>query len=122
MNRLSALLLCAPLLASSTAWAMRAHDYLDEQRASVTLPGERSGTLTVQAPPPEATPATVDEQLLQPQPTPATAQALPTPASPVPEPSGVAMLVCGMVLLLLQPRDSEGIVKPAKQPSTTGLH
>ncbi|MRW93778.1 hypothetical protein GJ699_27660 [Duganella sp. FT80W] len=111
MNRLSVAIFHAAVLASSPAWAIRAHDYIDDQRSTVTLPSARAPEITVEAPP--AAPTSPDEQLVPPKPPAnATAQAA---ASPVPELSGAAMLGCGLLLLLLQPVSrSDGIRVPEK--------
>jgi hypothetical protein len=94
-------LLGGALLAAGQASAMRAHDYLDEQRGPVTLASDHF-TLSINLEPPLDTAAVLapasDEQLH------ASAQAAPVQlASPVPEPSGWAMLACGGLMLLLIP-------------------
>lgn len=106
MRRL-AFLLCCALLAAGPASAMRAHDYLDEQRGPVTLPSDRS-TPSLNGEKPLDTAAVVtgtsDAQLHAQPATPATAA---PPLSQVPEPSGWAMLLCGALLLLLMPRKQD---------------
>jgi len=101
-------LLCSALLAAGQASAMRAHEFLDEQRGPVTLASDHL-TLSIKAEPPLDTAAVItpdsDAQLH------ASAQAAPVQlASPVPEPSGWAMLACGALMLLLMPhkRDDSG--------------
>lgn len=118
MTRLSLLILSTAVLGLSPAWAMRAHDYVDaDQRASVTLQHERARTTTIEAtldPAPATAPATQDADLLPPHPQ--GQAATPPPAvSTVPEPSGSAMLICGLVLLLLQPHKHVERFKDAKK-------
>lgn len=110
MKRLALLILSTALLGVSPAWAMRAHDYIDaDQRAKVTLPGEQEALVLTVAQQPQAA-ATSDAALLA---TPEQAQnvAARPVVSPVPEPSGYAMLGLGLLLLLLKPsaRHSEAI-------------
>lgn len=101
-------LLCGALLAAGQASAMRAHDYLDEHRGPVTLASDHF-TLSINAAPTLDTAALItpasDDQLH------ASAQAAPVQlASPVPEPSGWAMLACGAVMLLLIPHKRDDSV------------
>lgn len=110
MKRLTALVLLSVVLGTGPASAMQAHDYLDaDRRGPVTLPAELPATITMQAPP--ETPATADAQLAPPQ-QPAKPADVATPVvSQVPEPSGLAMLACGLLLLLFAPysRDEDKI-------------
>ncbi len=114
-----ALLWCSALLLVGPASAMRAHDYLDEQRGPVTLRTDRvTPSMELTQPIDTAgvlTPVS-DEQLhAPPKPTP---HAAPTPsASPVPEPSGWVMLACGTLMLLLVPhKKAEAVFAiPARQ-------
>jgi len=97
-------LLCGALLAAGPASAMRAHDYLDEQRGPVTLPADRA-TTSIDLEQPLDTAAVVtagSDAQLQVQPT--THATSPQQLSPVPEPAGWVMLGCGILLLVLMPR------------------
>lgn len=103
MRRL-AFLLCGALLAAGPASAMRAHDYLDEQRGPVTLPADHAApSLTLLRPLDTAAVVTArsDAQLHA---QPAAQATPPQQVSQVPEPSGWAMLGCGVLLLMLMPR------------------
>lgn len=120
MKPLATLVLLSAVLGAGPASAMRAHDYLDaDRRAQITLP-EPPAELTI--------PATLEP------PAPADATQLPTPeqqakaaaaapvTSPVPEPSAVAMLACGLLLLLFAPygRNDDVIVPElANRPDST---
>jgi hypothetical protein len=96
----STLLLCGALLTAGQACAMRAHEFIDaDQRAPVTLASDRNiAAITLE-------PALDTAAVL----TPAPEQALPAHAavpplaSPVPEPSGWMMLLCGALMLVLVP-------------------
>jgi hypothetical protein len=106
MRRL-AMLLCGALLAAGPASAMRAHDYIDEQRGPVTLPAEQAApSLNIERPLDTAAvvSSASDAQLHVQQSAQAAPPGQPQPLSPVPEPSGWAMLVCGALLLALMPR------------------
>jgi hypothetical protein len=122
MKRLTALVLLSAVLGAGPASAMRAHDFLDaDQRGKVTLPAELPHVaITVQAAP--ETPAAADTSLAPLEPAPKS-DAVATPVvSPVPEPSGLTMLACGMLLLLFatQGRDDEGIKpEPIKRPGSS---
>lgn len=121
MKRLTALVLLSAVLGAGPASAMRAHEYLDaDQRGPVTLPAERSAAITVQALPEQS--ANADAQLAPPQ-QPAQPDAVATPVvSPVPEPSGLLMLACGLLLLLLGPysgKDDTIMPQLAKRPDST---
>jgi hypothetical protein len=102
MKRLISLVLLGSVLGAGPASAMRAHDYIDaEQRAAITLTAERAQTINIT--PALETAISSDETQM---PTPeqrAKAAAAPPVVSSVPEPSGFALLVCGLVLLLLAP-------------------
>lgn len=122
MKRLTALCLLSALLAAGPASAMRARDYVDaDQRGKVTLPAELPHTaITMQAPPEPA----AEASLVQPEPEPAPkTDAAATPVvSAVPEPSGLAMLACGLLLLLFVPysRNEEGIAPElVKRPDSS---
>ena len=106
MRRLASVL-CGALLAAGPASAMRAHDYLDEHRGPVTLPSDRSvPSLNVEKPLDIAAVVTgTSDAQLHAQPA-AHATSAP-PLSPVPEPSGWAMLACGALLLWLMPRKQD---------------
>lgn len=123
MKRLTALVLLSAVLGAGPASAMRAHDYLDaDQRGPVTLPAERpSAAITVaDTPPPQAA---ADAQLAPPDQQ-SGANAVATPmVSPVPEPSGLAMLACGLLLLLLAPfgRDEDQILPELVKRSGSSL-
>jgi len=111
MKRLALLILSAALLGASPAWAMRARDYIDaDQRAKVTLAGERKALVLTVAQQPQAA-ATSDAALLA---TPEQARnvAANPVLSPVPEPSGYAMLGLGLLLLLLKPSVRQGEAIP----------
>lgn len=106
-------LLGGALLAAGQASAMRVHDYLDEQRGPVTLASDHF-TLGITTQPTLDTAAMLtpasDAQLHAP--------AQPTPvqfASPVPEPSGWAMLACGGLMLLLIPHKRDDSVYPIRR-------
>ncbi|NYE63473.1 hypothetical protein FHW58_004703 [Duganella sp. 1224] len=95
--------LVAALLNAGPAAAMRARDYLDDQRGPVTLRFDRP-TPSIDITPPLDTAAVLtpagDAQLPPPH---ARHAHPPPPASPVPEPSGWVMLACGALMLLLVP-------------------
>lgn len=116
MNRLSLLIVSAALLGASPARAMRAHDYLDaDQRAGVTLGHKHATVATIEARL-DAVPAPAEHEAELPAPHAQPQAAAPAPVvSTVPEPSGSAMLVCGLVLLLLQPhKQVERFTNPKK--------
>lgn len=125
MQRLTALVLLSAVLGAGPASAMRAHDYLDaDQRGPVTLPAERP-TVAITVADTSATPATpaaADAQLAPPEQQ-SGSNAVATPVlSPVPEPSGLAMLACGLLLLLLTPfgRDEDQILPDlVKRPGSS---
>lgn len=124
MQRLTALVLLSAVLGAGPASAMRAHDYLDaDQRGPVTLPAERP-TVAITVADTSATPATpaADAQLAPPEQQ-SGSNAVATPVlSPVPEPSGLAMLASGLLLLLLAPfgRDADQILPElVKRPGSS---
>ncbi|RZT06112.1 PEP-CTERM protein-sorting domain-containing protein [Duganella sp. CF402] len=121
MKRLAALTLLSAVLSAGPASAMRAHDYLDaDRRGPVTLPERPLADITLPAEP--AIPAAEDAAQLPPPGQPANAAATPQVTSAVPEPSALAMLACGLLLLLFAPygRNDEAIVpEPIQRPDST---
>jgi hypothetical protein len=113
MKTQTAFLLLAALLPAGPASATRARDYIDaEHRGYISLPAEQVTAAITLAQPLDATPPAANagaEQLPPPQQ--AKPEAPPPVVSTVPEPSGFAMLACGLLLLLLAPfgRESEAI-------------
>jgi hypothetical protein len=109
MKRLTALvLLLSAALGAGPASAMRAHEYLDaDQRGPVVLSTEPSGAVSTMPAPPE-TSATADAQLALPERPPQPAEVAAPMVSTVPEPSGLAMLACGLLLLLFAPYGRDG--------------
>jgi hypothetical protein len=92
-------LLCCALGVAAPAAAMGAHRYIDaENRSSITLPASHKPVTVTEivavAAPDQEEPASLSPQ-------PALMQSV---VSPVPEPSGFAMLGLGLFLLLLAPQ------------------
>lgn len=123
MHRLTSLCLLCALFNAAPASAMRAREYLDAgHRSAITLAGERS-TLTLPMEQAAAVTAAAaepgaPEQL--PSPEQAHAVAVPAVTSPLPEPSGLSMLACGLMLLMLKlyHRDREKIAQDPEKVYT----
>ncbi|MYM70147.1 hypothetical protein GTP45_25570 [Pseudoduganella sp. FT55W] len=117
MKRLISLVLLGALLGAGPAYAMRAREYIDaDQRAAITLAAERAQTINI-APALETASNTDEAQLPTPEQRAKATAATPVVSS-VPEPSGLALLACGLVLLLLAPsgRDHAGITPAMAKP------
>lgn len=116
MKALTSFLLLCALLFAGPASAMRAISHLDaDQRGKVTLPAEQPPAVLSVDPAldpfaPGETPASAPEPAQHNQ---AQAHAAPPVVSQVPEPSGLAMLACGLLLLLLAPYGrNDGSIEP----------
>jgi hypothetical protein len=119
MKRLTTVVLLSAVLGAGPASAMRAHEYLDaDQRGPVTLPAHQWADLVLPATP-EVQAADDKTQLRTPD---SQAAAAPQVPSAVPEPSALAMLACGLLLLLFAPygrNDDTVVPAPAKRPDST---
>jgi|GEM_PF-3996891 len=121
MKRLTALVLLSVVLGASPASAMRAHDYLDaDQRGPVVLSTEASAAASSVPAAPD-TPVSADAQLALPEQPRQPAEAAAPVVSPVPEPSGLVMLACGLLLLLFAPYRREEAISPelVKRPGSS---
>lgn len=112
MRRRACFILFSVWCCASPAWAMRAHEFIDaDQRVNVTLP------------PQEQQRASAFDEAWLPAPVPEQTAANAKPVlSPVPEPSGYAMLAMGLLMLLLMPsslqRKGEMIAPDPDKPSS----
>ncbi|WP_343731971.1 hypothetical protein [Duganella sp.] len=117
MKPLTSFVLLCVLIAAGPASAMRATSHLDaDQRGKVTLPAEQSSAeLSLEQPldPIDLQVAPGETPPDQPRQAQGQAHAAPPVVSQVPEPSGLAMLACGLLLLLLAPYGrNDGSIEP----------
>ena len=117
MKPLTSLVLLCALIAAGPTSAMRATSHLDaDQRGKVTLPAEQASnelSLEQTLDPIAAQVASGETPAEQPQHAQGQAHAAPPVVSQVPEPSGLAMLACGLLLLLLAPYGrNDGSIEP----------
>lgn len=122
MRRRAWFILFSVWCSASPAWAMRAHEFIDaDQRVNVTLPQPHATPAIAVEP---QRPSALDEAwlpmlVLVREQTPADAKPV---LSPVPEPSGYAMLGLGLLLLVLMPssiqHQGEMIAHDPDKPST----
>lgn len=99
--------------AAGPASATRAREYIDaDHRGYINLSADQAtAAITLAQPLDPAPPAAGADEEQLPPPQQAKSEATPAVVSSVPEPSGFAMLVCGLLLLLLAPagRQAEAI-------------
>lgn len=120
MRRRAWFILFSVWCSASPAWGMRAHEFIDaDQRVNVTLP-QPHATPAIAVEPQRA--SALDEAWL-PAPVREQTSADDKPVvSPVPEPSGYAMLGLGLLLLVLMPssiqQQGEMIAPDPDKPST----